>query len=423
MARFTQRAMRKAREHLQRDPTGLSLIKYSWKWSWGRVGRLHRARTSHRPPAGGFTLPEDRVVVCVKVTGGVGDYVIIARVLRDLSAASENLRFHVFCPAPVSGQWAFWQLSAVEAVYDEVFFHEARRDYDCALYLNQLAWYDEDDVNFRKISRLTPAFAKSLAACRVARRQWHVYIEHHPTLDGALAHCVTALGMNRYSFLFQQLGLETGPVELDLPCEYDLADELAGRFPQWITLNNGFDANFVISARQSTKCYPITLWERVVEGVKRECPDVAVVQIGAKTSLPVEAADVNLVGRTTLAQAAGLIRRARLHVDIEGGLVHVAASFGTRSVVLFGPTSMPYFAYPENINVSSGFCGNCWWTTERWMESCPRNYGSARCMDDLPPEKVIEAITTELRTEAPPRPSLPEAPKPASTWEFAPRRG
>ena len=121
------------------------------------------------------------------------------------------------------------------------------------------------------------------------------------------------------------------------------------------------------------------------------------VQIGGKTSMPLQEADANLVGATSLAQAAAVIRRSLLHVDNEGGLVHIAASLGVRSVVLFGPTSVAYFGYPGNTNLSSGFCGDCWWATERWMECCPRGYESPKCLEELDPARVLDAVADGIR--------------------------
>ena len=131
-------------------------------------------------------------------------------------------------------------------------------------------------------------------------------------------------------------------------------------------------------------------------GLRERCPQTKIVQLGSKTSVPIAGVDLNLINTTTLPQAAALLRDAALHVDIEGGLVHVAASLGTRSVVLFGPTSLGYFGYPGNVNIASGFCGNCWGVTERWMETCPRGYGSARCMDLIDPARVVDAVISAM---------------------------
>ena len=54
------------------------------------------------------------------------------------------------------------------------------------------------------------------------------------------------------------------------------------------------------------------------------------------TLLPTEGRAVNLVGRLTLRQLAGLLQRARLLVSNDSGPVHLASAVGTRTVVLFG---------------------------------------------------------------------------------------
>lgn len=47
----------------------------------------------------------------------------------------------------------------------------------------------------------------------------------------------------------------------------------------------------------------------------------------------------SLVGRTTLAELAGLVARAALVVVGDTGVAHLASAFGTPSVILFGPVS------------------------------------------------------------------------------------
>ena len=48
---------------------------------------------------------------------------------------------------------------------------------------------------------------------------------------------------------------------------------------------------------------------------------------------------IDLCGKTTLREAAGLIARARGFVGIDTGLAHIAAAAGTPTLVLFGATS------------------------------------------------------------------------------------
>ena len=47
---------------------------------------------------------------------------------------------------------------------------------------------------------------------------------------------------------------------------------------------------------------------------------------------------VDLTGGTTLAEAAALLKKARLAVCNDSGLMHLAAAVGTPVISLFGPT-------------------------------------------------------------------------------------
>jgi ADP-heptose:LPS heptosyltransferase len=82
-----------------------------------------------------------------------------------------------------------------------------------------------------------------------------------------------------------------------------------------------------------------------------------------------------------------------LHIDNEGGLVHIAACLGTTSVVIFGPTSADYFAYLDNINVRPPVCGDCWWTTKNWMDICPLGHKQPLCMYEQTPLAIMNAIS------------------------------
>src|SRR5262249_20404119 len=147
-------------------------------------------------------------------------------------------------------------------------------------------------------------------------------------------------------------------------------------------------------AKQATKCYPH--FDEIIRRLKSRFPHLTTVQIGATTSVPIAGIDLDLVNRTTLWEVAEVVRNARLHLDNEGGLVHLAAAMGTRSCVVFGPTSTDYFGYVDNINVRPRFCGGCWWTNETWMDQCPRGFSEARCMTEQDPGDIAREIISHL---------------------------
>jgi ADP-heptose:LPS heptosyltransferase len=151
-------------------------------------------------------------------------------------------------------------------------------------------------------------------------------------------------------------------------------------------VHNGFDTNFIISGKRATKCYPY--FDRVVTAIKAARPDVLIVQIGTTTSEAIPDVDLNLIGQTSLQEVSGLLRATMLHLDNEGGLVHLAACYGRRSLVVFGPTPSDYFGYAGNININPLKCGNCWWLDDLWMDRCPRGLDQPECMFSQPPEHV-----------------------------------
>ena len=399
MSMFVARALRKTKEHFRHDKTGLTFLRYALKLLAAKTKRRLGAGLTVAKPA--FAEPDAGVVrVSVEVAGGIGDYVVIARAIRDLSAQSSGVRFHVFCPFVSVGEWVFGSLACVERVLEARWFAGSLAHYDCALHMNQYVYLEEAHYNRDKLGRLAPSLLHAVEHCRKTRSVWGPYIASRPLRDGESARLFVAQELNRYGFLQSQLGIAPGSLKLDIACDYDTADDLAGRYGRWVTINTGFDANLVMAAQLPVKCYPTESWTQLVSGFKHRYPDIAVIAIGAKTSVPIDGVDENLVGRTTLAQAAGVLRRSLLHVDCDGGLVHIASALGVKSVAMFGPTPWRYFGYPGNVNVSSGYCGDCWWTSDGWMERCPAGYATAKCMDALAPSRVLDAVGEALNDSA-----------------------
>jgi ADP-heptose:LPS heptosyltransferase len=138
--------------------------------------------------------------------------------------------------------------------------------------------------------------------------------------------------------------------------------------------------------------------DRLAELVRSRFRGIQIIRIGGSTNSDLKNADLNLVNETSLPEVTSLIKNSVLHIDHEGGLVHIAACLGTHCCVLFGPTSPTYFGYSENINVGPATCGDCYWINRTWMNSCPRGLAVPACLDQLPPETVLAAIEPYLRS-------------------------
>ena len=84
MNSFYYRAVKKYNEYLGSDHAWFSFCRYTMRWLFGKAKRklqtaeviLHKKEIVDNP---------DAVMMAVRITGGLGDCIVLARVLRDLS--------------------------------------------------------------------------------------------------------------------------------------------------------------------------------------------------------------------------------------------------------------------------------------------------------------------------------------------------
>jgi hypothetical protein len=334
-------------------------------------------------------------MVAITVSGGLGDLIVIARCIRDMAAEVEPFYLDIFAPSPSLASWVFSAVPGFKGAYPDSLDNLSGQDYDLRLRMNQTVVVVHESISWvglREAPRLLDCVRQMIRTRR--HDGLEPYILNHPRLDNGLARKAVYSNRNRNNFLHSMVGINY--VGDELPIEFDEAAlNLFGLEGQkFVTLHNGFDTNFVIAGRRATKCYPH--FAKVVAGLKAARPDLILVQLGTTTSEPLPGVDLNLIGKTSLREVAGLLRMSALHLDNEGGLVHLAACYGRRSLVVFGPTPSDYFGYPGNINIDPIHCGGCWWIDELWMDRCPRGMAQPECMFSQPPEKLVMVALAAL---------------------------
>lgn len=223
-------------------------------------------------------------------------------------------------------------------------------------------------------------------------------VHNHPFTSGLLAQTVTTLGYKRHNFCHSMAGIKYNPASLPLPLTTNAKQKFGIPDRPYITIADGYDYSFHANksgTASSTKSYPH--FDSLIREIKREHPGSFIVQIGKDVGKPMLGADLVLLNKTSLSEMAEILRSSSLHIDNEGGLVHLANCLDVRSCVIFGPTSLEYFGYEENLNVAPIFCGNCYWVNPTWMVECPRGYNSPRCLTDQPPGLVAAQLAPTLR--------------------------
>jgi hypothetical protein len=203
------------------------------------------------------------------------------------------------------------------------------------------------------------------------------------------------LRMTQWELLAESSGLDVREDDLELapPGTCDLADRLG----PYVTIHNGAGGTAFM------KRMPPPLMDAVAAAVRRQ--GLEVVQLGKKDDrLEPPICGARDLRGLPMALSMSVVQKARLHVDVEGGLVYVARGVRTPSCVFFGPTSPHVFRFESNYNTyrcdarlpAEPVCEPCWWSCRTWAHRCPKGHPWCRNMPQTGAE-AAEAVTQALQ--------------------------
>jgi ADP-heptose:LPS heptosyltransferase len=149
------------------------------------------------------------------------------------------------------------------------------------------------------------------------------------------------------------------------------------------------------------KRWPVEYWRKLVSGLSRQ--GHRIVQLGTGIDERIGDPAEDWIDRTTLKQAACILRQARLMICCDSGLMHLAMAVGRPTLALFGPTNPDLYA-PRNplLTTVQGdpLCTGCWNNSpvDFRVDTCPLNRDS--CLATVSPEVLMERIQRVLRTDS-----------------------
>ena len=158
--------------------------------------------------------------------------------------------------------------------------------------------------------------------------------------------------------------------------------------PLYITVNYGWGNNIHGEYKAPNKVWPFEYYEKFVEIIHEKFPKLEIVQTGMKYSKKIKGIDRYVFGER-LEVLEYVLKNSLLHVDCESGLVHLATQLGTKCLVVFGPTRIETFGYPQNINIASQKCGGCRALLEDFS-ACLHVNNDRECMYSILPESIAE---------------------------------
>jgi ADP-heptose:LPS heptosyltransferase len=252
-------------------------------------------------------------------------------------------------------------------------------------------------VNKERFSLLAPSFLPVLENALNAQKSLGNLLEDIFLTESFLGRWLYANGGKRFDLLSYTGGTDVSecPSERIAVSSDELQkwDLVAGTY---VTFHDGTSSAQRLGKERPTRAWPAERWREFLRLFKKEFPHIKLVQLGGKNSPVYSEADVNLVGKTNVTDLPALMSGARLHLDTESGLVHLAQYLEVKSVVLFGPSSVPFFGYEKNRNIAAGACGGCMWSTTDWMFKCPLGKKSSSCMEDISASVVLQEVKAEL---------------------------
>ncbi len=360
---------------------------------------ISRVKTKlRRPRAQSVSLVPtgDALRVAVSGAGALGDFTTHLLFIQELQRTFGPLQIDFFCQSRKihDAECLFANVPFVRNIVDDRFLPDVKCNYDLVVQIRHIVKYEI--INHARIRQHDPHLLKAIEVASDRFKPYGLYFDSHPFLDGVLARHFDLEGKNLADAVAYTGNLNF-PRETYLSycpnlSDYEVLARLGLENKKYLTIHDGYDAAVLSASGGATKTWPLRHWNELVPLIKRGWPNILIVQLGSINSRKINDVDIDLRNKTTIGEAAWILKHSMLHIDGESGLVRIAHAMHTTSVVLFGPTSKSFFAFDDNINLTSEVCGECWWTTQNWLSSCPRGLAAPECMETIEPKTVYQAV-------------------------------
>lgn len=344
---------------------------------------------------------KNELFIGIAIGGGLGDILISANYILYFKKYLSPLNVHIDCYSTnlCAAHNILDNSNLVNNIYKNVYNNKAEK-YD--LYFSVIESFPKVmHFNETKIKKLSPKLFNLVEEYLKNEQIIEKSINYGQKIKSTTYVASLIQGRNRVQVndVGNLLGIE--PVIKFVPSVSINEQECLKKFnlenTKYITINRCVsDTN---NFWDSNKMWPLENCTKLVDTLKKNYSAYKIIQIGhsLKRSPVISNVDDCLVGKTTFEEAKVILKKAILHIDGEGGLVHLRHALNRgKSVVMFGPTSPEFYGYPENINIKTNACCHwCDWIIEDWQTHC-LNPQKQICMNSITPNMVFEKIKNVL---------------------------
>ena len=365
----------------------------------GTLGYIALCFRESLEPTDVIELPSDKINIMFLPNGGLGDCIIAANYISYFKERYKDYPINIVIVSKLNffgPTKAIFETDGdcpIDGIFDNN-HHAYAKHYDLVIDLSR---YPVINIcNSEKIQSKCPELIKYVELCEKFRTEHPEIIDGRPFYDGESAKLCIGLGITRIQQpdIYGYFGIdEYYRYPIGVPDKTQVLSKFDLEECDYITIHRGCDADY---SKDSTKLWPSEYYQTLINLIKKTYPKVQIVQLGISHSRCVsfDNTDINLIENTTIDDLKILLKYSKIHIDCEGGLVHLRhAMHGGPSVVIFGPTPIDFYKYSENENISNNSCPMwCEWASSTWNDKCVKGHKSPPCMYSTTPERVMESV-------------------------------
>lgn len=331
------------------------------------------------------------IAIAFRLTGGLGDFLIQKRLMLEIFRLLPNAKVDIYTRGSIDFiSLIYRDCSSVNGIYADFDEKYAKLKLEYALAMSVVgSGYVKVDFFVKNAFNEQPDFVERIKRLKLLTESENVGFN----VPSALMFWQRIYkGQNAYTgFCYDGIFPICDKRVFVMEEPEDISNFNKLKLGKYITMNFGngeSQTSFNIA-----KTWPRERFELLVALIKQKY-DIQIIQIGVKNADIIKGTDRQFFG-ARFGLVAQILKYSILHIDIEGGMTHLASQLGTKCAVLFGPTPMEYYAYDNNINIQAGNCHNCYGLYQE-VNKCARGMKEPECMYSITPEIVMSSIKSYM---------------------------
>ena len=336
-----------------------------------------------------FAFEKECLAIALKYGPGLGDCIVKKKLFEEFVNASPHCLIDIY--APTAGDYIksiYGKHPNLNLVIDDGGAMYAQNANRYAFAMQVFFVLHIDYINLHKIENWSAALAVKIKLLK-QRCEEYKLTPFPPSQNKLHFERMRYIGANYFTSFSYRDVFDIKDTIISIPMVKEIEETfLQLGLGRYITINYG-NGSAVQQTATVAKQWPLKYFNDFVKLFKEEYPYIDVVQLGTGNAFKVTSVDHYILGES-LELSKYVLKNALFHLDIEGGLVHLATQLGTKCIVLFGPTPADFFGYKQNMNIVSEKCSGCYCLYDD-INQCARNLKEPECMYSITPDIVMKA--------------------------------